>query len=198
MHNRDYLTEVKAQFEEVKKQVATLRAGARSDLSSLLPTLTGVRRLAETRATPDGSVPWSWRFGLYQGGKLQAASGAAYRRMLQDTFLPSMVSYLERNLRQSRRELDESYDTLKTYVMLYDPKHFNRDAVWRWYETRGDGASAWGRTRGAKAVKAHFDMLYARGWVDPAVAKERRAAEQRAGGDEPRLPTETNLRTAEA
>ena len=33
VHNRDYLKEVKAKFEEVKKQVATLRGGARSDLS---------------------------------------------------------------------------------------------------------------------------------------------------------------------
>ncbi len=38
--NRAYLAEVAAQFGEVKKQVAAVRAGARSDLAALLPTLT--------------------------------------------------------------------------------------------------------------------------------------------------------------
>ena len=170
-HNRDYLKEVAAQFEEVKKQVATLRSGARSDLSSLLPTLTSVRTLSETRVTPDGRVPWTWRFGLFQGSKLQAASGAAYRRMLEDTFLPSLASYLEGALRQSRGTEEGFYDTLKTYVMLYDPKHFNRDAVWHWYETRSAQLLPGAGPEAPNAVKAHFDMLYARGWVDPAVPK---------------------------
>ena len=171
-HNRTYLAEVKAQFEEAKKQVAALRSGARSDLSTLLPALTSVQTLSETRATPDGSVPWSWRFGLYQGGKLEVASGSAYRRMLQDTFLPSLASYLERNLRQSAGTEDGSYDTLKTYVTLYDPKHFNREAVWRWYETRSEELLPGAGRDAPKALKTHFDMLYARGWVDPAVAKD--------------------------
>src|SRR4029434_9867899 len=92
--------EVTAKFGEVQKQVTAVRAGARSDLTALLPTLTGVHGLAETPATTNGSVPWSWRFGLYQGGKLETARGAAYRRILQDTFLPSLASYLEQYLRQ--------------------------------------------------------------------------------------------------
>ena len=170
-HNRDYLREVAAQFEEVKKRVATLRSGARSDVSSLLPTLTSVRTLSETRVTPDGRVPWSWRFGLFQGGKLQTASGAAYGRMLEDTFLPSLASYLEGAVRQGRGTEEGFYDTLKTYVMLYDPKHFNRDAVWHWYETRSKDLLPGAGAEAPNAVKAHFNMLYARGWVDPAIPK---------------------------
>lgn len=175
LHNRDYLKDVKAQFEEVKKQVATLRSGARSDLSALLPTLTSVRTLSETRATPDGSVPWSWRFGLYQGGKLQAASARAYRQMLEDTFLPSMVSYLEGNLRESAGTEEGSYETLKTYVMLYDPKHFNQDAVWRWFQARSEKLLPGAGPNAPKVMKTHFDMLYARGWVSPAAAKDEAA-----------------------
>src|SRR5262249_40332251 len=175
LHNRDYLKEVKAQFDEVKKQVATLRAGARSDLSELLPTLTSVRTLSETRATPGGRVPWSWRFGLHQGGKLQAQSARAYQRMLEDTFLPSMVSYLEGNLRQSAGAEEGSYDTLKTYVMLYDPEHFNQDAVGRWFQARSEKLLPGAGPNAPKVVKAHFDVLYARGWVNPVVAKDEAA-----------------------
>ena len=171
-HNQDYLAEVAAQFEEVKKHVAAVRAGARSDLSALLPTLTSVGTLSETRATPEGSVPWSWRFGLYQGRKLEAASRAAYQRMLQDTFLPSLAAYLEGHLRQdSPGNQEESYDALKTYVMLYDPKHFNRETVWRWYETRDEQLLPGAGPGAEKAIKTHFDALYERGWVDPAVPR---------------------------
>ena len=168
-HNQSYLAEVASQFEQVKKQVAAVRGGARSDLAALLPTLTSVRSLSEARATPDGSVPWSWRFGLYQGGKLQAASRAAYHRMLQDTFLPSLATYLEQYLRQdSPGSRAESYEALKTYVMLYDPKHLDREAVWSWYRTRGEPLLPQG---GPEALKTHFDALYERGWVDPVVPR---------------------------
>ena len=173
LHNKEYLAEVKTQLDEVKQQVLAMQSGSRSDLSSLLPVLSSVRSLSEARGTSDGAVPWSWRFGLYQGGKLQAASRAAYQRMLQDTYLPSLTTYLERRLgRDTEASQDESYNALKTYVMLYDAKHFNRDAVWRWYEAHvgelfpGAGAAE------QKALKLHFDMLYEKGWVNPTVARD--------------------------
>ena len=168
--NKRYLAEVTGKFGEVQQQVTAVRAGARSDLAALLPTLSGVQNLAETPTTPAGSVPWSMRFGLYQGGRLEAASGAAYRRMLQDTFLPSLASYLEQYLEQDvAASQDELYEALRTYVMLYDPKHLDRDAVWRWYQTRGE--QLLGTDAGPKALKAHFDALYDRGWVDPTVPR---------------------------
>jgi type VI secretion system protein ImpL len=58
---------------------------------------------------------------------------------------------------------------LKTYLMLYDPKHLDPDAVWRWYQTRGE--QLLGTEAGPKALKVHFDALYDRGWVDPTVPR---------------------------
>ncbi len=168
--NTRYLAEVEGKFGEVQQQVTAVRAGARSDLAALLPTLSGVRNVAETPATADGSVPLSMRFGLYQGGRLETASDAAYRRMLQDTFLPSLASYLEQYLRQDvAASQDELYDSLKTYLMLYDPKHLDPDAVWRWYQTRAE--QLLGSEAGPKALKVHFDALYDRGWVDPTIPR---------------------------
>ena len=87
--NQHYLAEIAAELPNVQHLVGDTQ-------SELLPKLTGVRTLAETRGTPDGRVPWSWRFGLYQGPKLEAASQAAYQRMLRDAFLPAMAASLER------------------------------------------------------------------------------------------------------
>jgi type VI secretion system protein ImpL len=175
LHNRRYLAEVAAQLGEVTKQVAAFRPGVQSDLSTLLPILSRVRTLSETRTTPDGSVPWSWRFGLYQGGTLDAASQAAYQRMLQDTLLPSMTTYLGRALARdataSPASPEAAYDTLKTYVMLYDAKHFNRDAVWLWFLAHGRDLVSGAGVETGKALKTHFDALYERGWVMPTVER---------------------------
>ena len=177
-HNREYLAEVATQVKEVKQQIPP--SGAKNDASEILPTLTIVRSLSEARATADGSVPWTWRFGLYQGGKIEAASRAVYQRMLQDTFLPSLAAYLERYLVQgSSGGLDDSYDALKTYTMLYDPKRFNREAVWRWYQTHGDQLLPGADRDAQKALRAHFEALYERGWVDPAVPRNDELLRQR-------------------
>jgi type VI secretion system protein ImpL len=168
--NRRYLADVSGKFGEVQQQVTAVRAGARSDLASLLPTLSGVRTVAATPTNENGAVPLSMRFGLYPGGRLEAASDAAYRRMLQDTFLPSLASYLEQYLRQDvAASQDELYDALKTYLMLYDPKHLDPDAVWRWYQTRGE--QLLGSEAAPNALKVHFDALYDRGWIDPTVPR---------------------------
>jgi type VI secretion system protein ImpL len=171
-HNQEYLAEVTAQFAKLKERVAEVRSGGRSALPGLLSILTSVRELPETGAGPDGSVPWSYRFGLYQGGKVEAATRAAYRRMLEGTLLPSLTTYLAGSLRQdSRGNQDESYEALKTYVMLYDQKRFKRQAVWSWYEKRADRLLPGSSAEQQKALKTHFDMLYERGWVEPAIPR---------------------------
>jgi type VI secretion system protein ImpL len=158
--NQRYLAEITAELPKVQDLVADTR-------SELLPKLTGVRTLAETRGTPEGRVPWSWRLGLYQGPKLEAASQAAYQRMLRDAFLPAMAAFLERELRR-----DQSYDNLRTYVMLYDPKRFNPETVWRWYDERKDRLFPAASADEQKVLKTHFDTLYERGWVDPPRARD--------------------------
>ena len=170
VHNRAYLAHVAARLRAVEKEVAAFRPGDQSSLSQLLPVLNSVRSLSEARAIPDGSVPWSWRFGLYQGNTLEAASQAAYQRMLQDTLLPVLTTHLGRFLdHESAAGPEDAYDALKTYVMLYDAKHFNSDAVWRWYAAHGEDLLPTADADTLNALKTHFDALYERGWVMPTI-----------------------------
>jgi type VI protein secretion system component VasK len=78
---------------------------------------------------PGRQGAWSWRLGLYQGPKLEAASQAAYQRM------PGCFPSWQWPGSGTGAPADQSYDNLRTYVMLYDPKRFNRETVWRWYES---------------------------------------------------------------
>jgi type VI secretion system protein ImpL len=171
MNNQAYLAEVAAGLGDVRKHVAAFKAGAKNDLSDLLPTLSSVRTLAETESARAGSVPWSWRFGLYQGDKLAAASRAAYQRMLQDTFLPSLASYLEQELQQGGAGSEESYDALRTYLMLYDAQHFNAEAVGRWFGAHRDELLGGADPDAVQAFETHLAALYERGWVDPTVPR---------------------------
>src|SRR5262245_58247112 len=92
--------------------------------------------------------------------------------MLQDTFLPSLVTYVERYLEQgSAASPEESYDALRTYVMLYDQRHFKREDVWRWFQARGDQLLPGAGPDDQKALKVHFDALYGTDWVDPGVPR---------------------------
>jgi type VI protein secretion system component VasK len=83
-----------------------------------------------------------------------------------------MVAYLDRVLRDRSEKAPEAYESLKTYAMLYDPKRFNRDAVWRWFDGRRDHLVPGAGPAEQAAVKLHFDALYERGWVAPAVPKD--------------------------
>jgi len=171
-NNLAYIAEVTTRAEEVRKQVAAVKAGARRDLTAILPTLGSLQTLAETEATAGGQAPWSYRFGLSQYGKIATASRTAYRRMLQDTFFPTMVAHLDRTLRDRPEKAEDAYEALKTYAMLYDPKRFHRDAVWRWFDARREHLVPGAGPAEHAAVKQHFDKLYERGWVEPAVAKD--------------------------
>jgi type VI secretion system protein ImpL len=169
LQNQRYVADVAAQAQVVKRQVAALLTTATPDVSTLLPALTRVQRLWQTPGNLNGSAPWSWHSGLYQGPKLQAASRVAYRRMLADTFLPSIAVHLDDELRRAEPGAqDDSYDTLKTYLMLYDPKHFDRQAVWQWLEAHAEHLFPGADPDAKSKLRAHFDALYQRGWVEPS------------------------------
>jgi len=128
--NRAYLAEVDAKIQSVSAQVEKLKNQDNGgDLVSLLPVLAAVQAVADTRSVDRSSAPYSMGFGLYQGDKLHAAADAAYRRLLQDAFLPRLAISLEQLLQVSVNQPDLLYESLKAYIMLGDPSHLDTDAL---------------------------------------------------------------------
>src|SRR5262249_29645461 len=101
--NKEHIAEVAAQIAKENESVAATGTGGKNELPAVMSILTSVRALPEAGAGPDGNVPWTQHFGLYQGGKVEAATRAAYRRMLESTLLPSLTAYLAGSLRQDTR-----------------------------------------------------------------------------------------------
>jgi type VI secretion system protein ImpL len=164
LNNKRYVTQVEASLDAAERLI---RSGDKptSDPRPLLPRLQAAQALP--RATPDGGVPWSLGFGLYQGDKLAAAADRAYQRLLVDGLLPSLAMRMEQQLRSGANP-GLQYEALKAYVMLHDPEHFDAQAL-KLYVTEDWKATLPRDTTPEQrdALARHLDALLARG---PAVS----------------------------
>lgn len=125
LRNDAYVREVADRTGELARRVA---AGG-----ALLPVLDAARTLPGGYAEREQSPPWSMRFGLYQGDKLGEAARIAYRRLLQESLLPRVQQRMEERLRRGNAgDTDTLYETLRVYLMLGDPGHFDTASVAGW------------------------------------------------------------------
>jgi type VI secretion system protein ImpL len=182
--NRGYLEAVASRLADVKQSVRALTHAAHPDLLSLLPALHSVDSLARTQAAAEEAVPWSMGFGLYQGHKLERATQAAYRQVLEATYLPALAQRLEEQMRAGfTGNPDLLYEALKAYVMMQDGKRFARDELQAWYALDFGALlprEASGEQRDALA--RHVGDLYQDGWVQPPSAADAALlAQVRAG-----------------
>lgn len=128
--NRAYVNEVETKIKSVSEQVEKLKSQNNGgDLVSLLPVLASVQTVSDTLVVNRTDTPWSMGSGLYQGDKLQAAADNAYRRLLQDAFLPRLAISMEQLLQYSVNQPDLLYESLKAYIMLGDPSHLDTEAL---------------------------------------------------------------------
>ncbi|WP_192022878.1 MULTISPECIES: type VI secretion system membrane subunit TssM [Shewanella] len=72
-------------------------------------------------------------FGLYQGDKLKQPASAAYERALEAHLLPFMLDVLSEEMDANGQHLNYLYETLKTYLMLYLPEHFDESNIKIWF-----------------------------------------------------------------
>jgi type VI secretion system protein ImpL len=127
--NSQYLSDVEA-------RVTTLRdATAKSSLDesplSVVPLLQATRQLSAADRFPVSQPPYSYRFGLYQGRKVDAAADSTYHQLLNDAFLPRVARLAETGLRDAvdQDDLGLIYRRLKTYLMLHDSQRYEPKEV---------------------------------------------------------------------
>ncbi|HZF78211.1 MAG TPA: type VI secretion system membrane subunit TssM, partial [Rubrivivax sp.] len=165
-NNRAYVAAVAQRVETVRRQVQETPNRATADLRPVLSALEATRGLAAADVRPD-EPPLSLGFGLYQGRKLDGAARQAYERMLVDAVLPRLALRVEQQLRAGEQP-DSQYEALKAYLMLYDPEHFDVQALKAHVESDWD--TQLGRelsTEQRETMSRHLDALLALG---PAVS----------------------------
>ena len=130
--NTNYLKSVEARAVPAQKSLANLPVQLQN-LVEVAPVMQGIRDIWKTPENRQGDEPLSMTLGLYQGDKLDAAARLAHQRALNDVFLPQIAKRIEDQLRTAQKDnLEYTYEALKSYLMLYQPEHFDPEALKAW------------------------------------------------------------------
>ncbi len=128
--NVNYIAEVARNAETLTTAVAAIPPTPSEDAPALLTTLNQSRDVAVSELFPFASPPWSYRYGLFQGYKLDSAAQNVYGRLLDDTFMPRIATRLEGLLRTAPPNNPEyTYQALKAYLMLFDASRIDAKFV---------------------------------------------------------------------
>jgi type VI secretion system protein ImpL len=121
--NRTYIAEAGADVARLQA-VPPMRQGA--SLQTLLPRLNAVRAVVDSANRYQEQVPWSMRWGLYQGNSIGNSAGDAYVRELDGSLLPFVAARFKQRLVQYGAEPEKLYEYLKAYLMLGQPEHLDK------------------------------------------------------------------------
>ncbi len=119
-NNSSYIQEVATKTEALQTNVAAIEPKPSENAPALLDTLNLAQNLPNSSLFPVGNPLWSYRYGLYQGPKLDSAAKNAYGRILEDSVMPRIAARVTARLRASATKPEDSYDALKAYLMMFD------------------------------------------------------------------------------
>ena len=179
--NRTYIDETAADAAKLR-DVAPVRAGTSPQV--LLPRLNAVRAVVDSADRYRNDTPWAMRWGLFQGRSLGNSARDAYLRELDGLVLPVFAERVKARLTDYAAQPDRLYEYLKAYLMLGDPKRFDRKylqyvADLEWNPSTGAPAEG-------AALKEHFQSLleYAERLrpvaLDPALVARARSTVRQA------------------
>jgi len=110
------------------EETARLPTEAQATLQPLFKALNDLRAVAQT--SPD---TLDYTLGLNQDDKLQQAEQIAYRNALATALMPRIAKRLEDRLRVAlNQDMELAYESLKAYVMIHTPEHFDAEALSTW------------------------------------------------------------------
>lgn len=159
-NNLRYIGEVGDKAQALAAEAQKVPTAPSDNVAALLPLLNQAREVAWSDAFPPDAVPWSYRWGLYQGDKLEAGGQQAYNRLLEDALLPRVAQRLENLLRQAPQgNADYLYQALKAYLMLGGDGHFNADALKLWIRADWDRSQTAATLEQRRQLDAHLDAL---------------------------------------
>lgn len=173
--NDAYAQGVQARLPELRKAVEAIPPGASTDVARVVPVLSTVRDAAQPGDFPVDQPPFLSTLGLYQGRKLDAAAQAAYRRLLEHALLPGVTARLEERLRgTSKNNLEQAYEALKGYLMLYTPGKLDPSFLKAWIGIDWDATYDRRLTPAQRqALDGHLDALLAQGAPAPATPVDK-------------------------
>lgn len=132
VNNGDYLRTISAKTDALSSEVS--RPFELGDHDRIRQTLVTALELPYVSSLDLKHPPLSWRFGLYTGADITRFSQDAYSNLAGKLLLPAIIGRMEHTLALAieRRDVQNTYNTLRAYLMLYDAPHFNAVDVQAW------------------------------------------------------------------
>jgi type VI secretion system protein ImpL len=162
--NKAYEQTVAARVPALQKAVEALPPANNGDPTPLLPALDAVHAAAQPDGFALGDPPLLNTLGLYQGDKLDAGAQLGYHKLLQHALMPRVARRLEERLRgASKDNLEQAYEALKTYLMLYTPDKFDADTLKAWIGLDWDAQFKNLTPEQRTALDQHLDAMLALG-----------------------------------
>ncbi|WP_250517078.1 type VI secretion system membrane subunit TssM [Caballeronia sp. INDeC2] len=165
--NRRFVDESRQQIAAVAQRAKQTSAG--DTPLAVLPLLDAARELPGGEAERvSRDAPWWTSLGLDQREKLGLEAQRLYERLLRQTLLPVVVQRMEDQLRHANAEDPATlYESLRAYLMLGDPSHFDPDALQVWaMRTWRDGSMKNASDTQRANVERHLQALFRRGQFD--------------------------------
>ncbi len=179
--NRTYIEEM-GEVAARLQGVPTARAGA--PLGTVLPRLDAVRAVVDAadRYRPD--TPWAMRWGLYQGTSIGKSARDAYLRELDGLVLPLFAERVKQRLSEGTSDPETLYDYLKAYLMLGDPRHFEKPhlqaiADLEWGPQHGTSGDTAALSKHFRSLLEYSDALRPIA-LDPALVARARSTVRQA------------------
>ena len=124
--NRAFITSVANDTRQLQELPPSLPD---TFLGRTLPRLDAIRSVSESANRFREGVPWSMRWGLYQGAALGGAARDAYSRELNGLLMRTLLARFEARLIEYASEPEKLYEYLKGYLMLGSPERLDKNQV---------------------------------------------------------------------
>jgi type VI secretion system protein ImpL len=173
--NKSYVAEIDTRLSDLKKAVDSLPPATSGDVSPLPPVLSAVRAAAQPAEFGLDSPPLTMSLGLFQGKKLDAGAQLGYQHLLDHALMPRVVHRLEERLRAANKDnLEQAYEGLKNYLMLYTPDKFDADSFKAYVGVDWDAALERSLTpEQRQALDRQLDDALAQGAPRPAAPMDK-------------------------
>jgi type VI secretion system protein ImpL len=128
-----------------------------SDFTALLKQMDALKAMTQVYPN-ENDIPWSMRFGLYQGEKYQPVAVSSYNKLLTQYFLPLIQARLEQRMQDEEgKNLSVLYQLLRVYLMLGNPEKINAETITPWIKI--DWQNNYRRPIQLKLAKHLADLL---------------------------------------
>jgi len=121
--NADHVARVAQALRDYPADTSSTPASLRAYYAQALARLDVLARAQQVADEVRHPVPWSMRFGLFQGDGLFDDARAARTREFQASVLPGLALQFRDGLRDAADDPQRLYTVLKGYLMLGEPAH---------------------------------------------------------------------------